>query len=138
MALGIVLQQRWGRTPPVLAFTAWQLVLGGAVMLPVVVAVEGIPSTLTGEHAAGFAYQALVACGLAYTTWFFAISRLRAAAISLLGLLTPVVAASMGWLVRDEALAPLQLLGIAVVLAAVVGGQLLTPPPSRNTASATA
>jgi probable blue pigment (indigoidine) exporter len=134
MALGVVLQQRWGRPPPILAFTAWQLALGGAALLPFVLVIEGLPGSLSPANAAGFVYQAVVVSGIAFATWFHAVARLRAAAISLLALLTPVVAASAGWVVRGEALAPLQLVGAALVLGAVVAGQRFATenPPVRG------
>ena len=43
MAGGVVLTKRWGRPVPLLTFTAWQLVAGGLVLLPVAVAAEGPP-----------------------------------------------------------------------------------------------
>ena len=53
MGLGVVLTKRWGRPVPVLAFAGWQLTAGGVVLLPLVLAVEGLPPTLTQENVAG-------------------------------------------------------------------------------------
>jgi probable blue pigment (indigoidine) exporter len=51
MATGVVLTKRWGRPVPLLTFTAWQLVAGGLVLLPLALAVEGAPPQLTGQKA---------------------------------------------------------------------------------------
>lgn len=59
-------------------------------------------------------------------------------AVSFLALLSPVVATILGWLVLDQSLAPLQLVGAALVAAAVIGPQLprrrplSVPPPSPS------
>lgn len=41
MAAGVVLAKRWGRPVGLIAFTGWQLTVGGALLLPLTLAVEG-------------------------------------------------------------------------------------------------
>src|SRR5690606_21439560 len=43
MATGVVLTKHWGRPVPLVAFTSWQLIAGGAVLVPIALAVEGRP-----------------------------------------------------------------------------------------------
>jgi probable blue pigment (indigoidine) exporter len=61
---------------------------------------------------------------LSYALWFRGVERLPAVAVSLLGLLSPVVAALLGLIVLGQTLTPLQLLGAAAVLAGIVLAQL--------------
>ena len=123
MATGVVLTKRWGRPAPLLAFTSWQLIAGGLVLLPVALAVEGAPPALTGANLLGFLWLATGGTAVAYTLWFRGIGRLPVARVSLLGLLSPVVATFTGWLVLDQTLTRVQLLGVLLVGTALVVGQ---------------
>ena len=139
MGLGVVLTKRWGRPDavPVLAFAGWQLTAGGLVLLPLVLAVEGLPPTLTQENVAGLVYLAAVGGGLAYTLWFWGIGHLSAPSVSFLGLLSPLVAATLGALVLGQTLTALQGLGFALALGGLVIGQR-PPPPAPAEAEGTA
>jgi probable blue pigment (indigoidine) exporter len=119
MASGVVMTKKWGRPVPLLAFTSWQLVAGGLVILPVMLAVEGLPSELSGRNVAGYAWLSLVGCALAYSLWFRGIGKLPVAATSVLALIAPIVAALIGFVALDQSLTPLQLVGVGVILAAV-------------------
>jgi probable blue pigment (indigoidine) exporter len=122
MAFGVVLTKQWGRPASLLAMTSWQLTAGGLVLLPLALLVEGLPPSLTGTHLGGYAYLSLVGTAMAYTLWFRGLDRLPAPSVSLLGQLAPVVAAVLGWVLLEQSLRPLQLLGMAVALAAVAVG----------------
>lgn len=119
MALGVVLTKHWGRPVDLLTFTGWQLTTGGLLLLPIVIAVEGAPPAITTTNIAGFAWLALVGTGAAYTNWFAGIVRLPVRSVSFLALLSPVVATVVGWLLLDQSLSPIQLLGAALVIGAV-------------------
>jgi len=123
MALGVVLTKRWGRPVPLLTFTGWQLAAGGLLLAPLAVAAEGLPAGLSAANLGGFAYLALVNTAFAYALWFRGLERLPAAHVSFLGLLSPVVAASAGWLVLGQDLNGWQLLGMALALGSLVAAQ---------------
>jgi probable blue pigment (indigoidine) exporter len=123
MATGVVLTKRWGRPVPLLAFTTWQLVAGGLVLLPLAIAVEGAPPALTATNALGYLWLATAGTGVAYTLWFRGIDRLPIAQVSLLGLFSPIVATASGWLVLGQSLGPAQVAGATLVLAALWLGQ---------------
>jgi probable blue pigment (indigoidine) exporter len=127
MATGVVLAKRWTLPVPLLAFTDWQLAAGGLLLLPLALVVEGLPDALGPEATAGYAYLALAGGGLAYALWFRGIGRLHPAAVSLLGLLSPVVALLVGWAALGETLAAAQMLGVLLVFAAVALGQYVAP-----------
>jgi probable blue pigment (indigoidine) exporter len=111
--------KKWGRPVPLLAFTSWQLIAGGLVILPVMLVVEGVPSDLSARNVAGYAWLSLVGCALAYSLWFRGIGKLPVAATSVLTLIAPIVASIIGFFALDQTLTPLQLVGVAVILAAV-------------------
>jgi probable blue pigment (indigoidine) exporter len=126
MATGTVLTRKWGRPPGVgdLAGTGWQLTAGGLVITPVALAVEGPPSVPTLPAGVGYLYLALINTALAYVLWFRGVTRLSAVSVSLLGMLSPVAASALGWLVLDQRLGSLQLLGMAIAVGATAAGQL--------------
>ena len=119
MACGVVMTKKWGRPVPLLAFTSWQLVAGGFVMLPVTLAVEGVPGELTARNIAGYLWLSIIGCAVAYSIWFRGIGKLPVAASSVLALISPVVAAVIGYVALDQTLTALQLLGVGVILASV-------------------
>ena len=141
MAAGVVLTKRWGRPVGLLAFTAWQLTAGGLVLLPVTLAVEGLPPDgVSATNAAGFAYLAVVGTALAYALWFRGVTALPAASTAALGLLSPLVATIAGWVVLDQGLTGAQVLGAVLVLGAVTAVQTAPPgrPPQRVAGAARA
>jgi probable blue pigment (indigoidine) exporter len=135
MATGVVLTKRWGRPVPLLAFTGWQLVAGGLAVLPLALAVEGPPPELTARNLLGYAWLATGGTAVAYALWFRGVERLPIARVSLLGLLSPVVATAAGWAVLDQGMAPLQTAGAVTVAGALVLGQRQgrpAPAPRRH------
>lgn len=123
MALGTVLSKRW--SPPVgpLAFAGWQLTAGGLVMLPLTLVVEGGPPPLDVSAMLGYAWLTLVGGLLAYALWFRGIGRMPAGVAAFLPVLSPLVAAALGWVVLGERLSSLQLGGFVLALLAVVAAQ---------------
>ncbi|MGW2396264.1 EamA family transporter [Kitasatospora sp. NPDC001664] len=121
MATGVVLSKRWTSPAPLLATTGWQLVAGGLLLVPVALFVEGPPPpSLTDRNLLGYAYLGLIGAAVAYVLWFRGIKVLSPNEVTFLGLLSPLVAALLGWIVLGQSLAPAQLLGAALALGAVV------------------
>ncbi|MEM7356639.1 MAG: EamA family transporter [Acidobacteriota bacterium] len=133
-AVGVVLTKRFATPGNRLAATGWQLLLGGLVLVPLTLWIEGPPPALEPRHLAGFAYLSLAATGLAFMLWFHGIRRLPVAAPPLLGLAAPITGAALGWVLLDQALSPLQLLGFAVTLAAIAYGATLGSPAAPEAA----
>jgi len=127
-SVGFVLTSRWGSDVPALSMTAWQLIGGSIVLVPVAVLVEGAPPVLTAPSAIGFAYLTLVATALAYVAWFSGLRRLSPGVVGVVGLLNPVTGVVLGVLVAGEAFGAAQAIGVALVLAGVVIG---AAPPRR-------
>ncbi|MEO0434220.1 MAG: EamA family transporter [Cyanobacteria bacterium J06656_5] len=131
MGLGTVLVKRWRPNVSLLVFTAWQLTVGGALLLPVALVVEGPFTEFTPTHLQGLIYLGTVGTGLAYLLWFRGIGRLSATAVSYLGLLSPVTATLLGFLWLHQTLTPMQLMGIVIIFSSVLLGQTMTM--SRST-----
>lgn len=126
-SLGFVLVKIWRPPVELLTFTAWQLVFGGLLLVPVALAVEGAPPALDARAVGGFAYLGLVGTVLAYVVWFRGLRRLPAGAVSLIGLLNPVAGAVVGAALAHEVFTGTQIAGIALVLGGVLLGQLRMP-----------
>ncbi|MEV6767353.1 EamA family transporter [Nocardia sp. NPDC051030] len=129
LALGIVLGKKWGSPVPPLTMTGWQLTLGGLVLAPLTLAVEGLPPTLTGANLLGFAYIGLIGTVLAYTLWFRGVQRLAPTSVSLLSTTNPLVATLAGFLLLGQTLTGWQLVGFAIALTALIAGQTLNRSP---------
>lgn len=124
MAFGLVLTKRWGRPAPLLTVTGWQLTAGGLLVLPLALVVEGLPSSVTTSNVLGYAYLSLIGTALAYTVWFRGLERLPAASVSLLGLLSPLVATLVGWGLLGQGLTAVQVVGMVVALGGLIVGQV--------------
>jgi probable blue pigment (indigoidine) exporter len=124
-AIGVVLTKRYPAPPNRLAATGWQLLMGGAILLPLTAVIEGAPPALTGRNLAGFAYLSMVCTALAFIVWFNGIRRLPPAAPPLLGLAAPITGAVLGWVLLGQSLAPLQLAGFAITIGAIGYGATL-------------
>jgi len=132
MGLGTVLVKRWKPKVSLIVFTAWQLAIGGAMLLPVALITEGPFEEITRTNWWGFIYLGVIGTGLAYGLWFRGINRLSPGAASYLGLLSPVVATVIGFVFLKETFSIVQMIGVAVVLVSVLIGQLANTPDDHS------
>lgn len=119
MAAGTVLSRLW--QPPVspLTFASWQLTAGGLLLVPVALWFEPPLPALTTPNITGFLYLGLISAAFTYILWFRGLARLEPSVISPLGLLSPVTAVILGWLVLGQNLTSMQMAGIVMVLGSV-------------------
>lgn len=134
MGLGVTLTKRWGRPPGVSALTlaGWQLTAGGVVLLPISLMFEGIPRNIDPTALLGYAWLGIIGGLVAYTLWFRGIGRIPVTSVAVLGLLSPLVAAALGVILLGENLGPVQLIGFALALAAIVAGQIVPQRRGRS------
>lgn len=125
-ALGFVLVKRWKAPVDMLTLVSWQLVVGGLALVPVALVIEGAPPAIDVSAASGFLWLAGVGTVLAYVCWFHGLAMLPAGAVSLVGLLNPVVGTALGVTVAGELFGWPQALGMLLVLGGVVAGQSAT------------
>lgn len=132
MATGVTLSKRWGRPDGVgpTTYAGWLLAAGGLLLVPATAVFEGAPPRIDAAALGGYAWLGSIGGLLAYTLWFRGIDRLPVTATALLGLLSPVVATTLGVAVLGESFSTLQLAGVAVTLTALVAGQ--TVPTGRG------
>ena len=127
MAVGILLSSRWrlpaGYRP--LTCTAWQLVVGGVVIAPLVPFTDSGALVLDGAAVLGYLWLALVGGAIGYGVWLHGARQLPPASTALLGMLSPLMAAVLGWVVLGQSLGPLQCLGFALALGGAASGQLV-------------
>jgi len=120
MAVGTYLTRRWGTSLPILAFTGWQLLLAGIMIVPVALLFDPPLQSVTLLQASGYAYLTLGGALLAYCLWFRGIARLSPVAVSSLNLLSPVTAVIVGWVVLDQSIKGLSMAGMVAVLASIL------------------
>ncbi|MDP5226281.1 MULTISPECIES: EamA family transporter [Arthrobacter] len=125
MALGVVLTKKWGTPNGVrpIAVVGWQLTAGGLFLLPLTLLSEGFPAAVDARGLAGYLWVGVVCGLLSYSLWFWAIGRLPVTRASLLGFLSPLMAAGLGVLVKRETFGPLQLVGLVLAFGAMLLGQ---------------
>ncbi|WP_169545621.1 DMT family transporter [Sneathiella aquimaris] len=123
MALGTVLSRKWH--PPVssLTFTAWQLTAGGLLLLPFLLLNPSELTEITTRNIWGLAYLGLIGGAITYVIWLRGVKLIHPSAVSILGFLSPTTATLLGWLLLEEALSGIQIVGILTILSSVFWGQ---------------
>ena len=122
-SLGYVLVKRWRPPVDMVTFSAWQLVAGGLVLVPVAALAEGAPPAIDGRGLLGFLYICVVGTALANVAWFTGLRRMPAGAVSLIGLLNPVVGVGLGVALAGELFGAAQAIGMLLVLGGILLGQ---------------
>ena len=117
-------------TTELLSLTTWQIVYGA---IPLVLVAMLVPHHvhLTLSFIAAMAYVAVPATALAWLLWMFILSRMSAANAGISSLLTPVIGVAAAWAQLGERPGPIELSGIACILAALVVNSL---PARRRSA----
>lgn len=122
-SLGYVLAKKWSTDVDVFSLTSWQLIAGGAVMVPSAAIVEGKPPALGVPAIVAFGFVTVVATALAFVCWFTGLRHVSAGTVGLIGLLNPITGVLLGTAIAGEGLALHQLGGLVLVLLGIVLGQ---------------
>ncbi len=110
---------RWMQRWPVsdlLALTAWQLLLGGLMLIPFAWWLAGPMPMPQPASAPGLLWLILFNTALAYWAWLWGLKRHGPEVMGMLALTNPMVAVSCGVLMVGETLDARQWLGIGVIL----------------------
>ncbi len=128
MALGVVLTKYWGKPKGIsqMVFTSWQLFFGSLILIPAVFIMEGSIPALTPVNIAGLAILGVVNTGLAYYLWFRGIEILSPVRVSLLSPVNPLTAFVLGYVVLGQSISPVQLVGVAIIIASIFVSQKKT------------
>ncbi len=101
-----------------------QMLVGSLVLAPVALAVEAAPDAVSAKVMAAFAYQIFVP-GLAATLlWFALVARIGAVRAAAFHFLNPFFGVAVAAVLLDETLGPLDILGVAIVMAGILAVQL--------------
>ena len=118
-AAGTVLSKRLFRQQQgvsVLGLTAWQMLIGGAALGLVALAVPQRPIDWDWPFIGALAYSAVLASSLAWWLWAIVLQRLSTTAASVSSLGVPIVSVLLAWLILHEQPSAMELLGIVFVL----------------------
>jgi len=128
MTSGVFLARRWRTDMPLLAFTGWQLLIAGIMLAPLAWLIDPPLLSLTSNNILGYGYLSFFGTTLAYVLWFNGIAKLSPVAVSSLGLLSPISAVIIGWLVLGQSITGTALIGLIAVLASVLTVQWALVP----------
>ncbi len=103
---------------PATALLATGLVLGSLVFLPLRTPWQAL-ATIALPEWPYFLYVAIFATAVPFTLYASALASISGSLAMLLAMLEPVLAAALAWIALGEALAPVQLLGGALILSAI-------------------
>jgi probable blue pigment (indigoidine) exporter len=103
------------------------------ILLPLALIMEPALPPLTATNLAGLLWLGVIGAAASYVLWFRGVARLEPGAVSMLGMMSPVTAVLLGWVVLGQSLSPLQGLGAAIVLGSVWAGQRANRPSTDTT-----
>lgn len=104
----------------VLVLTAWQVLFGALALCIVAWFVPEKPIETTPYFYIALAYNAIVATGLAWFLWLFALQHLSAGVAGLSALGVPVASVLAGWLQLGERPSGAELIGMLLIAAALL------------------
>ncbi|MCX8957292.1 EamA family transporter [Erwinia psidii] len=132
MAMGILLTKYWGRphNMSLLAFTGWQLTMGGLMLLPAALTLEKLPAALTFTNLLGYGWLTLAGGVLGYFIWFRGIEKLPPVTTSFLGFMSSLSACVLGYVILGQTFTHLQLVGCLAIITSIY----LARPSRRNKA----
>lgn len=133
MAAGTYLTRRWRTDMPVLALTGWQLLAGGLMLAPIAWVVDAPLPALNLTQVLAYAYLSIAGALIGYALWFRGIARLSPVAVVSLGLLSPLTAMILGWVLLGQSMTGVSLVGLIMVFGSILMVQLTTSRPEQVT-----
>ena len=120
-AAGTILQRNAGPRLDLMTFTALQMGLGGLMLaLPALALGEPARWNWSPDGLAALAWMVVFSSCVAYTAYAWLSVHATPAQAGSFGLVTPALAALLGWWILDEHLTPAQVAGMGVILAGVM------------------
>jgi len=101
---------------PVLA-SVIQQTLGAVILAPLALGAEGFLFPLTQSYLMMVLYLGILNSGIAVFLWLFLIRDEDVTVLSLSSFLIPMFAIFLGWLLLEESIQPISLLGVGMILA---------------------
>jgi len=135
-AVGIIvakgLQQR--ADLDLLSFTAWQMLFGGIPLVLLALLVPSRPIVWSAPFVLALIYSVILGNAIAWSLWFYALSRLPAGTAGLGTLATPVVGVLASWVQLGEKPTVSETVGIVLIIGALVlnAAQAMKPPQQTS------
>ena len=128
-ALAVILAKKMHKQEPngdLLSLTAWQMLLGSIPLIILAFLIPAQPIVWSGTLIAATIFNIVLANGLGWLVWLYALQRLPAGMASMNSLLIPVIAVLAAWLQLGEAPSfneglGMLLIAIALGLIAILG-----------------
>jgi drug/metabolite transporter (DMT)-like permease len=102
-----------------LTATAWEMLAGGLVLLPLALVQGFDPGDVSRASWAGLAYLVVFGSLLGFTAYSWLLGHAPIGLVATYAFVNPVVAIALGIALNDESLSPRTLVGALVTLAAV-------------------
>jgi drug/metabolite transporter (DMT)-like permease len=106
-----------------LVSTAWQMLLGGLVITVVGLAVgeagDVEPAAFSARSLVALAYLIAIGSWFAFTAYAWLLQNAPISRVATYAYVNPVVAIVLGWLVLDEVITPITLIGAAIIVVSV-------------------
>ncbi len=108
--------------------TGVQFVVGGLLLIPAMLAIEGLPTDVTTQGWSLILYMGIASTFMPFMIFYVLLKTISATSVSLIGYLVPLVALGGGILLLGEQLEP----GIAVGGLLIFAGMILTDRAGRS------
>jgi len=134
-AAGIVVAKRVQQRTELdlLSFTTWQMLFGSIPLFLCAFLITSPPIRWTAPFIATLAYSGILGGAVAWSLWFYALSRLPAGVASLGTLATPVVGVLTAWIQLGETPTFLEAVGMVLIIGALVLNSIQAIKPQRST-----
>jgi drug/metabolite transporter (DMT)-like permease len=134
-AAGIVVAKRLQQRTDLdlLSFTTWQMIFGSIPLFLCAFLIPSPPVRWTPTFVATLAYSGILGGAVAWSLWFFALSRLPAGVASFGTLATPVVGVVAAWIQLGEAPTFLEAVGMMLIIGALVLNSIQAMKPQQST-----
>ncbi len=120
---GSVLAPRTALPGDAVTSTGWQMLLGGGVCLLAGLAVgesgDLDPAAFSGDSILAFAYLVVFGSLVAFSAYAWLLQHAPIAKVATYAYVNPVVAIVLGWLILDEVITSLTLVGAAIIVCSV-------------------
>jgi drug/metabolite transporter (DMT)-like permease len=134
-AAGIVVAKRLQQRTELdlLSFTTWQMLFGSIPLFLCAFLIPSPPIRWSVPFVATLAYSGILGGAVAWSLWFYALSRLPAGVASLGTLATPVVGVLTAWIQLGETPTFLEAVGMVLIIGALVLNSIQAIKPQKDT-----
>ena len=117
--LGTVLSKRMfeRHAPDLMTFAAWQMLLGGLLLVPIALWVPHEPAQWVWQLWTGMLYIVLIATAAGWLLWLSVVRRVPASIAGLSSLGVPIVATLLAWFIFAEQPNRVEIAGMALIMA---------------------